>query len=719
MNNATQKHTYCRICEPMCGLVVDVEDGKITKLKSNKEHVLSQGHLCAKAKAASEVSYDKDRVLTPLKKNKKTGEFESIGWPQAYKEIAEKITSIQQQHGKESLATYTGNPTAFAGSIQIWLSAFKKLMGIKWSYGVGCEDTAAPMVAASLAFGSLGHVLKPDLWRTDFVMVMGANPFVAHSSMFTEPLLRHAFTEIKEREGRIVVIDPRCTETARKNEHIGIKAGTDAYLLMAMLHVIIKENLVDTAAIADKAKNYETLVEEVKDFTPELAAGHTGVAAEAIRQLARDFANAKSACVIARTGTSTQRYGTLTNLLIHSLCLVTGNLDTEGGMLFGEGLISLSDMIDKAGGSGAEMRSRTTDQTTTASQLPSAALPSDILEPGEGQVRALMTIAANPVLNSPAGGEKLQKALEDLELFVSMDFYINETNRFADYILPSTTMFEREDMPLFGMDAMLRPAIWATEAVAEAQGEAKPEWKILNELAQALGFGGCYESGLFRGLSKLGWQATPRFFYDLMIRTSTYGDRFGLKPSGLSFKKLVEKYPNGYRLMPHLPSGKFKEKVRTESGLVDLGQAPLLNEIHRLRTDGDDHPEFPLRLISQREMLSQNSWLHNVDTTMKKSREHTAKVHPDDANRYGIADGDMAQIESPWGSVTVKVKHLKDMTPGNVALPHGWGHRGGGWQRANQAGGVNANILASDRAQDAEAISGSSVLNGVPVRFAS
>ena len=717
MSNVIEKQTFCRICEPMCGLAVEVEDGRITKVRGAKDHVQSQGHLCAKAQAAAEMTYDPDRILHPLKRNAATGEFEKVSWDTAYSEIAEKLTAIRNTYGAESLALANGNPVSFYSSLLMSLRAFKKVMGIKWAYAPSAEDTAAPMVAAHLLYGSLGTMLKPDLWRTDFVLIIGANPYVAHSSLFTEPLLREACSEVKERDGRVVVVDPRRTETARRNEHIGINAGTDAWLLSAMLQTIIAEDLVDHEWMQGKVEGFDAFASELDAITPELAAGHTGIAADDIRQLARDFANAGSACVVGRTGTCTQQFGTLCNILQSVLCLVTGNVDTEGGMLFGEGLFDFSQIVEKVGadtfGTGP---SRTTGQPDVALILPITSLATDILEPGEGQVRALFTVGTNPMLCAPGGGDKLKAALQDLELHVSLDFYVNETNRFADYILPATTMYEREDIPMFNMSGMLRPAMWATEAVAEPQGDVKHEWRILNDLCKAMGYGGCYDSKLFRLLARLGYQIKPEFFFDLIIRTSNWGDRFGLRPGGLSFKKLINKHVNGFNLMPFMPTGDFAKKVRTANGRVNLGRSEITQELERLRDYQDKHRAFPYRLLGQREMLSQNSWLHNVETTMKKGRGQTAKVHPEDANRHGLGDGDMARIESPWGEIEAQVKLTDDMKPGNIALPHGWGHDGG-WQRANQGGGVNANILTSDRAEDHEKLSATSLLNGVPIRL--
>lgn len=385
-------------------------------------------------------------------------------------------------------------------------------------------------------------------------------------------------------------------------------------------------------------------------------------------------------------------------------------------MVFGWGITDFETFLEKGGFTAyAQNPSRTTGQPELAGLLPSTALPSDILEPGAGQVRALMTVGANPVINSPATGEKLNAALEQLDLHFSLDLYVNETNRYADYILPVTSMFEREDIPLTILGSMLRPSLWATRALVPPRGEVRPEWEILNELCRRLGLGGCYESRIFRMAARLGIKAKPRFFYDLLIRTSSAGDLFGLR-KGLSFKKLVEQHPEGITLRDSLPTGLFDEKIRTADKKIDLATSELVAELARLEEERELYNEYAFRLIGQREMLSMNGWLHNAPSLMKAGRVNTAKINPADAEQVGVISGDKLGIRSPWGEIQVEAKITADMKPGNIALPHGWGHAAG-WGRANDHKGVNSNILASDRPEDTERISGMSWLSGIPINL--
>ena len=380
------------------------------------------------------------------------------------------------------------------------------------------------MATHTVLYGSAGVHPKPDLWRTNFLLIEGGNPLTSHGSSFAEPRVAQAFMGIGKRGGRIVVVDPRRNETARSNEHIPILAGSDPYLVLAMIHEVIARNLVDQSFVDRHCKDLDKLTEAVADCSPEWAERHCGIPARTIRALARDFATAESAAVHSRTGTCSQRYGTLTTMGLHILCLITGNMDKPGGMVFGGGILNMAKMVgrDMIGA----IRSRTTGHPEITKYLPSTSFVSDIEEPGEGQVKSVIMIGANPALSSPAAGPGLDAALQTLDPFVAIDLYQNETNRFADYLLPATSMFEREDVPLVTMGAMLRPCLFATKALIEPQGEAREEYEILDEICRRLGLGGAVPGKLLQWLARIGIKMTPRTIMDLIIRTSRVDLRF-------------------------------------------------------------------------------------------------------------------------------------------------------------------------------------------------
>ena len=711
---AEEVSTFCRVCEAMCGIVATVEEGRITKVGPNRDHVHSQGHFCRKATAMIDVTYDPDRVLYPLKRVGDPGEFVQISWETAYAEICGKLETLRHEFGPEAVATYVGNPPYYGFATMLALQGFQQAMGVKWKYGVNGEDGNALIATDSILYGSPGLLPKPDLWRTDFLLIAGANPLVSHGSAMSEPLVAKAIQSVVKRGGRVVVVDPRRTETAQKYEHLPIAAGADGYLVTALIREVITQGLADEQFIAERCTDLAALELAVGDCTPEWASRHCGIPADAIRALARDFASARAATVHCRTGTSTQRFGTLSTMGFQILCAITGNLDAPGGLAFGGGIMDMS----KIAGSepiGA-VRSRVSGLPEVGGSLPSSALVGDIVEPGEGQVKALIMLGANPCLSSPASGPGLDAALQTLPLFVSLDLYVNETNRFADYVLPATSMFEREDVPLLTMAMQLRPSLYATGAIIDPRGEAKEDWAILDEICSRLGLGSTLGSAFLRGLAKVGVRLTPRHLMDLIIRMSGVGDRFGLKPKGLSFSKLINRHPNGVALSESLPTDTLGEKLRTPERRICLAPAALKDEIKRLV--GDTFyatPEYPIRLIGMREKISHNTWMHNARSIMPPRRQHLARLNPDDARARQIAEGDLIRITSPYGEISTHVTLTDAMTPGTVAVPQGWGHAGG-WRYANEKGGVNSNLVASGNPADFDKVSGISTLNGIPVQ---
>lgn len=703
-------HTFCRVCEPMCALVATVKDGRLTSVTGDKNSPYSHGHFCKKATGAVEVMYDDDRVTQPLKRIGGPGEFAPVSWSEAMSDIAGRLKTIRHQHGASAFATFLGQPPTNGFATAVWFSALKRVFGTRWNYSVNAEDAASLLMASELLFGSALLYPRPDLWRTDFAIIIGANPMVSHGSVCTEPLMRDALQSVIKRGGRVVVIDPRRSETAQSFEHVQVNAGTDAWLMMAMLHEIIANGWMDADFVGRHCNGLEELVEQVRPFTPERAGAECGVSAQLIRELARDFAQARSATIYGRTGTCTQRFGTLNNVLQSLLCTVTGNLDRPGGALFTWS--SLSKNIFPATRE-TTVRSRVSGLPALGGMLPSRCLVEDVETPGEGQVRALLMLGGNPVHSSGAGGEGFAAALEKLELHFSLDIYMNETNRHAHYILPVATMFEHADIPYKYLANMLRPALFATDAVVQPRGAVREEWEILNELCRRSAMGGCYDNRWLRRLSAVGLALSPKRLMDWMVRMSASGDRYGLRRHGLSLRKLLSRFPHGKSLDAELPSGLLSDVIATPDRKIALAPPELKIELQRLLAL-EHSAEFPFRLTGMREMLSMNTWLHNVPSCMTAKRRHHLHISPFDAERLSIAEGQEVTVRSRAGTLRIPAKISDRMKEGNVALPHGWGHNGG-WRRANAVPGVNSNILAAKGPDDIEALAGMSILNGIPV----
>jgi anaerobic selenocysteine-containing dehydrogenase len=714
----TTHPSFCRICEAECGVIATVENGRIIDVKANKDNPHSEGFMCTKARAMVDVVYDPDRVLTPLKRVGAPGQFQPCGWDEALDDIAGRLKSVLARHRDSAFAMYMGNPAGGYNTTGAMGGAgLCDAIGSPPAYGIVGEDHGAFVAASAIQFGSPALWPRSDVWRTDFLLMAGANPWVSKGSLISEPQIRQAMSGIVERGGRVVVVDPRRTETARQFEHVPVRPGMDAWLFLGMLSVITQAGLVDRAFVDAHATGFDRLEGLLSRIDVELCAARTGIPAEVITNIGLGFGQARAAAAYGRTGTSTQRFGTLNMLLINTLNIVTGNLNAPGGAMFGWGAIDFPKLA-KSGGlaSYAESHSRG-GLPKTLGQLPTQSLWRDFAEPGEGQIRAMCTFGGNPVLTSGAGGERLKNALEQLELHFSLDLYVNETNAHAHYILPAPTFFEREDLPWLAMVEEVRPTLYATGKLIEKRGDSRDEWRVFNDIARRMGLGGAYSMRPLRWLSRLGVEVNPMRLYDFAIRTGPVGDRFGLRRNGWSLKKL-RKYPNGVRLADHLPVQNLRKVIATPDKRIRLAAPEFVSELSRL-VDHREDDTFRLRAIGLREIRSHNSWMHNSPCLTPDTRHPTVLVHPSDARDAGVdTDGDEIVIESASGAITMQVTITTDMTPGTIAIPHGWGHQGG-WRRANAAGGANSNILASADEADIERLAGMSILSGIPVRLRS
>jgi len=707
--------TYCRICEALCGLTATVENGRIVKLLPDPANPQSKGSACAKGLAMIGVQDDPDRILHPLRRKGRAGEFERIGWDEALDDIAKRLSTLRKKKGPKSLAVFSGNPPAFSFSAVLWMKGFQHAIGTPWYYGVNSEDGAARVAATAILYGSPAALPIPDLQRTQFLLMLGANPWVSRGSLINDPCIREHIDGIVERGGRVVVVDPRRTETARRFEHLAIRPGTDAWLLLSILNVIFEHHLEDATFIERWTSGVDAIQEACRRFPPEVTAGITCVPADTVREVAVAFASAPSAVVYGRTGTCTQAFGTLANILQDVINIVTGNFCRPGGWVFGWSPIPVAEMSERMRlATYDSVRTRVAGLPDSFGFLPSSALPDEITMPGEGRIRGLVLIGGNPVLSGPSGNA-LASALEELEIFVSLDLYQSETNRYADYILPITTMYERADVALQFLDRMTRPSLQVTDAVVEPAGESREEWRVLNDIAHRMGLGGAYSAAPLRWLARLGLEVTPKQIADLLIRTSSVGDLFGIRRSGLSWRKLIEQHPHGIVLRDPLPICAPAEKIRHADKRIPFADLRIVRELRRLEaTDGRPSAEYPLRLIGLRETRSHNSWMHNVARLMPDTRAQAARIHPDDAAQLGIRSGQSIRIRSATATITVPAEATPEMMPGCIALPHGWGHHGG-WRRANAAGGANSNLLASRHAADIEPLAAMTVLNGLPV----
>jgi formate dehydrogenase len=711
---AETRVTFCRICEALCGMEATVEDGEVTKLRPDREHPLSRGYACPKGIAMLEVQNDPDRVTRPLRR-RADGELEPASWEEALDDIAARLKTVRARHGGGAVGWYMGNPGAFSFSHTLWTKGFLDALGSRHYYTASSQDIANRFAASALLYGSPLIVPIPDVPRTDLLVLVGANPLVSHGSALTAPRIREELNGVVERGGRVVVIDPRRSETARAYEHLPIRPDADAWLLLSLLHVLFAEGLVDEAALAEQATGRDALAAWVAPHPPEATAARTGVDPETVRALARDLAAAPSAAVYGRTGSCLGRFGTLVAFLLDAVNAVTGNVDRPGGWVMGTPAIALDEIGARLGlDTYGKTHSRVGGFPDVIGAMPASLMAEEIRTPGPGQLRALFVSAGNPVLSTP-DGETLSEALRELDLLVSIDLYVNETNREADWILPATTFLEREDLPVAFFGFHVTPFAQWTDPVVAPRGESRQEWEIIDAIGERLGIVPL-PGGIVRRLGRrLTKPLTPTRLADLLLRTGPAGDRFGLRRGGLSLGRLRER-PHGEVLADHVTTGVLKRRVRHDGGRIRLDPEEIGAELTRLVASAEGDDGFGLRLIGLRELRSHNSWMHNAPLLMRGGRTHAARVNPADAAAAGLADGDRARLVSRSGAIEAPVLVTDEVGEGTVALPHGWGHRGG-WQVANAAGGVNVNRLASADAADLEPLAGMAFLNGIRIRL--
>ncbi len=734
-------HRSCPLCEAHCGIAVEVErpspgsrGGRVRSIRGDERDPHSRGYLCPKAYGLKGLHEDPDRLRAPLVK--RDGAFQEAGWDEALDLVAERLRAIRDQHGADAIATYIGNPTAHDFGTSVYIPAFLRALGTRWRFSASSVDQLPKMLTSCLMFGAPLAIPVPDLDHTDHLVVLGANPLASNGSLMTAPDVPRRLRALRERGGRLVVIDPRRSETARvADEHVFLRPGSDAFLLFGLVHVLFAEDLVAPGPLASCLQGLDEVRALAADFAPEAVAPRCGVPAETIRRLARELAAAPSAAVYGRIGTCTQEFGTLASWLVDVLNVLTGNLDRPGGALFPRA--AHSPPVEGSGKKGrvpyARWRSHVRGLPEFNGELPVAALAEEMDAAGEGRIRALVTVAGNPVLSTP-NGARLAKALEGLDFMVSVDLYRNETTRYADVVLPTTTPLERSNYDFVFHQLAVRNGAKFSPAVFEPEGDLRQPWQVLGELAgrvngvarpvvddlvlsallgPAVGPGTpCPELTVEEARQQLDRYEGPERLLDLMLRTGPYGDRFDDGAEGLSLAKLAAQQ-HGCDLGPLAP--RLPGMLTTASGAVELAPERIVGDVARLRA-GLSAPAPGLVLVGRRHLRSNNSWMHNLRALAKGKERCVLTVHPQDAARLGLEDGKPARVSSRVGEVVAPVALDDGMMPGVVSLPHGYGHGEPGVELrvAREAQpGVNSNRLTDETLLDEP--SGNAVLNGIPV----
>ncbi len=696
-------HT-CMLCEAVCGLSVELDGDRVVSVRGDSEDPFSRGHICPKAAAISDVMDDPDRLRQPMRR---VGQrWEPISWPQALAEAGSNLARIQKTHGRNALGLYLGNPTVHSLSAFLAAVFFSRALHTRSRFSATSVDQLPQMLAALSMFGHQLLVPVPDVDRTEHFLMLGANPLASNGSLMTAGDIRARLLALKARGGKLVVVDPRRTETAAiADTHHFIRPGADAALLLALLQVVHAEGLVKPGRLAAFTTGFERLAELVRAYPPERVSAHTGLSAEAIRGIARDFARAPSAVCYGRMGASTQEFGGLSSWLITALNVVTGNLDRAGGVMFTSPAVDLVGLTTRMGDRGGfgRWKSRVRGLPEFGGELPVATLAEEIETEGDGQVRGLVTFAGNPVLSTP-NGTRLDRALERLDYLVCIDLYRNETTRHANLILPTSFGFEREAYDALFYALAVRNAARYAPAVVKAPPGVRHDWEVLLDLARALRAHGGGRRGARQGFTlRAAHLLGPRRALDLLLR---------MGPRGLSLGALRQS-PHGLDLGPLEP--RLPERLATKDHRIALVPEVFAADLARLDERLTQTSNGALVLIGRRQLRSNNSWMHNSLRLVKGPPACTLFMHPSDASERSLASGQQARVRSRTGSVQATVVVTEDIAPGVISLPHGWGHDRDGvtMETAVAHGGVSLNDLTDELRVDA--LCGTAAFSGTPV----
>ncbi|MFJ4142434.1 molybdopterin oxidoreductase family protein [Pseudomonas sp. NPDC089734] len=695
----TEHHRACHLCEAICGLTIETTTSGdappvITSIKGDPLDTFSRGHICPKAVALQDIQNDPNRLRQPMRR---VGtQWHPIEWQEAFDLVADRLFAIQQRHGQNAVAVYQGNPSVHNYGLMTHSNYFLGLLKTRNRYSATSVDQLPHHLTSFLMYGHGLLLPIPDIDHTDFMLILGGNPLASNGSIMTVPDVEKRLKAIQRRGGKVVVVDPRRSETAAiADQHVFIRPGGDAALLFGLLNTLFEEGLTRDSHLP--VEGLDQVREAIKDLNAEAMSPRCGIPAEQIRQLARDFAAADKAVCYGRMGISTQAFGTLCHWLVQLINLVTGNLDRVGGALCTEPAVDL--VSSTSGGHFNLWQSRVSGLPEYGGELPVSALAEEMLTEGEGQVRALITVAGNPVLSTP-NGRQLEEALGGLDFMLSIDLYINETTRHADLILPSTSALENDHYDTtFNLLAVRNVTRFNRAIFARPEG-ALHDWEIFVGLAKAFAA---------KAQKELKPTLPPADLIDLGLRKGRYGEA---SDHGLSVKALSN-HPHGLDLGPLKPS--LATRLKTASGHIQAAPEAIMADLQRFI--GSPVPQSgELVLIGRRHVRSNNSWMHNYHRLVKGKPRHQLLMHPDDLAGRGLSDGQQVRVSSRVGTIEVQVVGSQEMMPGVVSLPHGWGHARAGVQLDIAQGlpGVSANDLTDERQLDA--LSGNAVLNGVPVQ---
>ena len=733
----TVHHRTCPLCEACCGLEITVRGDEVVRIRGDRDDPFSKGFICPKGSTLKQLHEDPDRLTRP---RIRTAEgWKDASWHEAFDEIARRLAPVLERHGRDALGVVIGNPSTHNLGGTLYGRPVLKAAGTRKIFSASTVDQMPKHVSAGLMWGRPDMFPLPDIDRTDYMLVVGANPWVSNGSLVTAPDMPGRLGALRER-GTLVVVDPIRTKTAENaSEHLTIRPGTDTWWLLALIHTLYDEELVELGRLADHISGVDEVRGLVTAYSPEAVADRCGIEAETTRRIAREFASAERACAYGRMGAHTVEFGTLASWATDVLNVLTGNLDRPGGIMFNNAPTQL--MAPSTPGGRGFALGRWTGPVSgfgeVKGELPAATLAQEITDPAEG-IKALFVMACNPVRSFP-NSERIAEALDGLDLLVAVDPYVTATSARAHVILPPTSALERSHYDFAFESAMVRafakysPPVFPTDAMREeeilarlslviggAPTDADPyavheqmiEAMVDAEIARlASPIHGRDRHDILAALEPWTWSEQ---IIDFRLRVGRFGDGFGANPDGITLRKLVGEHPHGIDFGPLVE--RFPDAIKTVSGTVELAPEPIVADLARLAAAPD--PDDRLRLVGRRNLRTVNSWTHNVHVVIKGREQCALQVHPDDAGRLGLDVGGRAAITSRVGKVTAPVEITDAVMPGVVCLPHGWGYDDESIEMhtARTRPGTNSNALTDDGPLDL--LSGNAVLNGIPVEVA-
>lgn len=715
--------TFCRICEALCGLEVDVEENRVMDVRPDADHVATRGFACLKGLKQHKMYASPDRLLHP---ERRTGEtWARASWDEAMGVIGRRVRAIRETHGPDAIAMYVGTAAGFSALHPVFAQGFMTGLGSKSMYSSATQDCANKFAVSRMMYGFPFTLPFPDVRRTKCLVIVGANPVVSKWSFLQVPNPTQHLREITERGGSVFVVDPRKTETAKATgTHVFIRPNTDVFFYLSFLHEVLARGAVDRAKIDQHMVRFDALAALVHEYPPERTEPVTRISADTLRAMVRAFTEADGAALYCSTGVNMGSDGSLCYWLQEVINAVTGNLDRHGGTLVGRGVFDFPKMGKRSGTLLRTDRSRIGDLPSVNDAFPGGVLADEILTEGPKQVRALFVTGGNPLLTMP-NSEKLKRAFSKLELLVTLDIYKNETGSLAHWVLPATSPFERPDLPFlfpFALGLQAKPYLQATRALLRPEGEQRDEATIYVDLCKASGVSLFGSRIAQAALGALRSRRAPAF----LKRGATAGGLpqeqlldWMLRAAGGGRFTDVLAHPHGLARADHSPADFLGKRVLTDDGKVDLAPAALLAATKKLpaRFAKEEADRKRLKLISKRAITTHNSWTHNLPEFVDKDRTtNYLYMHPEDATRLGLSDGALADVSTAAATVRIPVRLLKDLMPGTVAIPHGWGHQhASGLSVAKKTTGVNVNLLALDGPENLEGVSGMAHLSGFNV----